>query len=289
MDLNILWFILITVLFIGYFVLEGFDYGVGMLMPFLGKTDIDRRVIINTIGPHWDGNEVWLLTAGGAIFAAFPQWYATLFSGFFIALLLMLVGLIIRAVAFEYRSKHDTTLWRTFWDWIIFLGSFLPALIWGVAVGNFIIGAPIDATMTYTGGGFFSLLTWYPLVGGLTWLALFSLIGALFISLKTKGNMEKTARAMAMKIWVPTVILVVIFFVGGHFMHASLASSGIVGLVLLALAALSLLASGLFIKKECVGKAFIAVAAVIVLGTVYVFYSLFPNLMISTTDAAYNL
>jgi len=289
MDLNILWFILITILFIGYFFLEGFDYGVGMLMPFLGKTDTDRRVIINTIGPHWDANEVWLLTAGGAIFAAFPQWYATLFSGFFIALLFMLVGLIVRATAFEYRSKHHTAAWRTFWDWMIFVGSFLPALIWGVAVGNFIVGVPIDATMTYTGGGFFSLLGWYPLVGGLTWVSLFCLLGALFISLKTRGPLEEAARGAAMKIWAPTVVLVLVFFVGGHFMHKSLASSGVIGLVLLAAAAVSLLASGLFIKNKQQGKAFLAVTAVIVLGTIYVFYSLFPNVMISTTNKAYNL
>lgn len=286
--LQILWFILITVLFIGYFFLEGFDYGVGILMPFLGKNDTDRRVIINTIGPHWDANEVWLLTAGGAVFAAFPQWYATMFSGFFLPLLLMLVGLIVRAVAFEYRSKHDTESWRSFWDWMIFLGSFLPAILWGVAVGNLIIGVPIDQTMTYT-GGFFNLLNWYSLVGGLTWIALFSLLGALFLTLKTNGNVMDAAHSAAMKWWLPTVILVVIFFVGGHFMHDSLGSSGVIGLILLLLAAVLLLSSGIFIKNNQHGKAFTAVSLVVILGTIYVFYSLYPNVMISSTSEANNL
>src|SRR3990172_2401521 len=132
MDLNTLWFCLIAVLFIGFFFLEGFDYGVGILLPFLGKDDKERRIVINTIGPHWDGNEVWLITAGGAMFAAFPNWYATMFSGFYLALFLMLTALILRGVAFEFRSKDQNPRWRHTWDWMIFVGSFVPALLWGV-------------------------------------------------------------------------------------------------------------------------------------------------------------
>src|SRR5512136_1703780 len=165
MDLNTVWFILIAVLFIGYFFLEGFDYGVGILLPFLAKDDKNRRIIINTVGPHWDGNEVWLLTAGGAIFAAFSQWYATLFSGFYLALVLMLVGLLVRGVGFEFRSKDDNPKWRSFWDWMIFLGSFLPALLWGVALANILEGVPIDAKKNYV-GGFFNLLNPYALLAG---------------------------------------------------------------------------------------------------------------------------
>ena len=145
MDLNTLWFLLIGVLFTGFFVLEGFDYGVGILLPFLGKTDGERRRIINTIGPVWDGNEVWILTGGGAIFAAFPHWYATLFSGFYLALFLMLVALIVRGVAFEFRSKDKHPAWRALWDWAIFFGSAIPALLWGVALANLLKGTPIDA------------------------------------------------------------------------------------------------------------------------------------------------
>ncbi len=156
MDLNTLWFLLIGVLFTGFFVLEGFDYGVGILLPFLGKTDGERRRIINTIGPVWDGNEVWILTGGGAIFAAFPHWYATLFSGFYLALFLMLVALIVRGVGFEFRSKDSHPAWRATWDWMIFFGSAVPALLWGVALANLLKGTPIDATKTFT-GGFFDL------------------------------------------------------------------------------------------------------------------------------------
>ena len=148
MDLNTLWFILIGVLFTGFFFLEGFDYGVGMLMPFLGKNDKERRLIINTIGPHWDGNEVWLITAGGAAFAAFPHWYATMFSGFYMALVLVLVALILRGAAFEFRSKVPDPRWRAVWDWMIFVGSLLPALLLPVALFNLLRGVPIAASMT---------------------------------------------------------------------------------------------------------------------------------------------
>src|SRR5512136_437431 len=147
MDLNTVWFILSSVLFIGFFFLEGFDYGVGILLPFLGKSDTDRRVIINTIGPVWDANEVWLIVAGGATFAAFPTWYATLFSGFYLALFLMLVALIVRGVAFEFRSKHSSLQWRSAWDGCIFFGSLIPAFLWGIAFSNLLRGVPIDVKM----------------------------------------------------------------------------------------------------------------------------------------------
>jgi len=163
MDLNTLWFVLIAVLFIGFFILEGFDYGVGILLPFLGKEDRERRQIINAIGPFWDGNEVWILTGGGAIFAAFPHWYATMFSGFYLALFLLLVALIVRAVAFEFRSKDKDPRWRGTWDWMIFFGSAVPALLWGVTMGNFLRGVPIDADKNFV-GGFFDLLNPYTLM-----------------------------------------------------------------------------------------------------------------------------
>ena len=153
MDFNTIWFILIAILYIGFFILEGFDFGVGMLLPFLGRgatteeTDLKRRVIINTIGPFWDGNEVWLLTAGGATFAAFPLWYATMFSGFYLPFLLLVIALIFRGVAFEFRSKDKNPAWRKLWDWSIFFGSLIPALLLGVAFANLARGVPIDANM----------------------------------------------------------------------------------------------------------------------------------------------
>src|SRR5450756_2427735 len=149
MDLQTLWFILITVLFGGFFLLEGFDYGVGTLLPFIGKEDQERRTVINAIGPVWDGNEVWLITAGGAMFAAFPNWYATLFSGFYLALFLILIALIVRGVAFEFRSKLEDPRWRALWDWLAFAGSLVPALLWGVALANIVRGVPINEKMQY--------------------------------------------------------------------------------------------------------------------------------------------
>ncbi len=184
--LQIIWFILIAVLWIGFFFLEGFDFGVGMLMPFLGKKDEERRALINTIGTVWDGNEVWLLTAGGATFAAFPQWYATMFSGFYLALFLLLVALIIRGISFEYRSKDPNPKWRRTFDWMIAVGSFLAPLLLGTAFANLVRGVPIDQKMMYT-GNLFTLLNPYGLIGGLTMVAVFLLHGANFLTLRLEG------------------------------------------------------------------------------------------------------
>ena len=163
--LHDIWFLLIAVLWIGYFVLEGFDFGLGILLPFLGRTDKERRALINAIGPVWDGNEVWVLVAGGATFAAFPFWYATLFSGFYLALFLILVALILRGVAFEYRSKRDSASWRRTWDWAIFIGSALPALLWGVAFANIVAGVPINGSEDFT-GNLLTLINPFGLLGG---------------------------------------------------------------------------------------------------------------------------
>ena len=200
MDLQTLWFVLIAVLFTGFLFLEGFDYGVGILLPFVAKKDQERRIVINSIGPVWDGNEVWLLTAGGAMFAAFPNWYATLFSGFYLALFLILVALIVRGVAFEFRSKDRSPRWRKLWDVAIFFGSFIPALLWGVAFGNILRGVAIDASMTYV-GTFFDLLNPYALVGGLVTLTLFVVHGALFLELKTAGAVQRRAGLIARRFW----------------------------------------------------------------------------------------
>src|SRR4051812_15511476 len=186
MQLTTVWFILIAVLWTGYFVLEGFDFGVGMLLPVLAPrgdrhSDADRRVVINTIGPVWDGNEVWLIVAGGATFAAFPEWYASLFSGFYLPLLIILVALIVRGVAFEYRGKIDGGRWRRNWDRAIFWGSAVPAFLWGVAFANLVRGVPLDARHQFT-GNLFTLLSPYALLGGLTTLALFTLHGAVFLA-----------------------------------------------------------------------------------------------------------
>src|SRR5512139_1462764 len=212
MDLNTIWFILIAVLYIGFFVLEGFDFGVGMLLPYLGKDDGERRVIINTIGPHWDGNEVWLLTAGGATFAAFPNWYATLFSGFYLPLFFVLIGLIVRGVAFEFRGKDENPRWRNLWDWCIFTGSIIPTILLPIAFSNLLRGIPIDANMQYV-GGFFNLLNPFALLAALSFTFLVLFHGASFLVIKTTGEVEQKAKELQSWLWLLVVILLVIFMI----------------------------------------------------------------------------
>jgi cytochrome d ubiquinol oxidase subunit II len=287
-DLNTLWFILITILFIGYFILEGFDYGVGILLPFLGKDDQDRRVMINTIGPFWDGNEVWLLTAGGAIFAAFPHWYATMFSGFYIALVLMLLALIARGVAFEFRSKDQHPTWRKTWDWAIFGGSFVPALLWGVALGNLLRGVPIDANMTYV-GGFFNLLNLYALLGGLATLTLFTLQGAIFLALKTGGQISDRAIAATKRVGPVATLLIFLFVITGYFMTDAFDRLGVnPGLIPLAAGA-TLLAAGWLIHHHYLGWAFIMNCLAITLSTITIFMSLYPRVIVSSLNPAWSL
>ena len=207
--LPIVWFILATVLWLGYFFLEGFDYGVAMLIPILGKNDKDKRVIVNTIGPVWDGNEVWLLTAGGAMFAAFPGWYATLFSGLYLPLLLVLVGLILRGVAFEYRSKHPDSRYRTMLDWFAIIGSFLPSLVFGVGFANFVIGLPNDGLLW--NGNFWGLFGPFALLGGVMLVVLFLVHGSAFIALKTKGVIHERAESFGAKFGSAATALVALF------------------------------------------------------------------------------
>jgi cytochrome d ubiquinol oxidase subunit II len=288
MDLNTVWFILVSVLFMGFFVLEGFDYGVGMLLPFLGKDDRDRRVIINTIGPFWDGNEVWLITAGGAMFAAFPHWYATMFSGFYLALLPLLLALIVRAVAFEFRSKDKHPRWRKTWDWMIFVGSLLPALLWGAAFGNLVRGVPIDANMQYV-GNFGTLLNPYALLGGLTTTAAFVLHGAIFLSLKTYGDIQERAHVAAGRAWFPAVVLVFAYAIAGYFATDVLTNLGLnpgpipVGVVA------SLLAAGWLIRQRRHGWAFIMTAVTIALSVATMMIQLYPRVMISSLNPAWSL
>ena len=286
MDLNTLWFILIAVLFIGFFFLEGFDYGVGILLPFVAKTDDERRVAINSIGPFWDGNEVWLLTAGGAMFAAFPNWYATLFSGFYLALALILLALIVRGVAFEFRSKDENPKWRQLWDWAIFVGSLLPALLFGVAFGNIIRGVAIDSSMTYV-GSFFDLLNPFALVAGVTTLIIFTLHGALFLSLKTEGIVEQRAKALAQRLTLPVIGVALLFAVLSYFatgiFRAPLAA------IALVLGAVALVAGWYFVRGNRWGRAFISNGLAIALVAISMFGSLFPRVMISTLGAENDL
>lgn len=288
MDLNTIWFILIAVLFTGYSFLEGFDYGVGILLPFLGKDDTDRRVVLNTIGPVWDGNEVWLVTAGGAMFAAFPHWYATLFSGFYLALVLMLVGLIVRGVAIEFRSKGESARWRSMWDWLIFIGSLIPALLWGVALANILRGVPIDANKNYV-GGFFNLLNPYALLAGLTSLVGFTLHGAIFLSLRTRDEMMTRARATANRLWVPVAVLLIALAVASAFATDLLRRPSILALGAPILAIAAVLVEGWFLRNKRYGWTFVLSGLAIALTVISVFAGLYPRVMVSSLNPQWSL
>ncbi|MDP9794502.1 cytochrome d ubiquinol oxidase subunit II [Catenuloplanes nepalensis] len=284
MDLATFWFILIGVLFVGYFVLEGFDFGVGMLLPVLGRDDRERRVVINTIGPVWDGNEVWLITAGGAMFAAFPEWYATLFSGFYLPLLLILVALIVRAVGFDYRGKRADAAWKRNWDIAIIFGSYTPALLWGVAFANIVRGVPIDANFDYT-GGFFNLLNPYALLGGITMVALCLTHGAVFLALKTEGDIRVRANRIGGRAGLIAAVLAVTFLAWTVSAHGGNAAS----VAISAVAALALAGALLANRAGREGWAFVGTAITIGLAVVTLFTVLFPNVMPSSTDPANTL
>jgi cytochrome d ubiquinol oxidase subunit II len=290
MHLSDLWFIAIAVLWTGYFALEGFDFGVGILLPVLARGDTERRVMINTIGPVWDGNEVWLLTAGGATFAAFPAWYATLFSGFYLPLLMILVALIVRAVAFEYRAKRDHPRWRAGWDAALFLGSLVPALLWGVAFANIVRGVPINAAEHFT-GNFFTLLNPYGLLGGLATLSLFVAHGARFTELKTAAALRARAARAG---WLAGLVSIV---AGGGFLAWTELSfrrggwhgTGIASVALAALAAATLIVAAGAGRAGRGGISFTASMLGIAAAVAALFTALYPDVMPSSTSPAYSL
>ena len=287
MDLNIVWFLLIGVLYTGFFVLEGFDFGVGMLLPFISKDDVERRAVINTIGPHWDANEVWLITAGGATFAAFPEWYATMFSGLYPALFLLLVGLILRGVAFEFRSKDDNPTWRMLWDWAIFIGSFLAALLFGVAFANLFRGLPINQDWIYT-GGFWYLLNPFGLLGGVFGVAISLLHGALYLNLKTKGDLLEKAKKLVNPLWIAAIAATALFL-GGAFIFTDTIGRMGAGLIVPILGLVSVVLAGIFARQGKTGLGFVLSTATILLATVTHFLGSFPFVMLSTTDTDFSL
>lgn len=283
MQLNEIWFLIVGFLFIGYFVLDGFDFGVGMALPFLGKDDTDRRVLINTIGPVWDLNETWVLVAGASLFAAYPEWYASLFSGFYLALLLILLALIARGVAFEYRGKNDSPRWRKTFDWMIVVGSALPALLWGVAFANIVQGVPLDENHIYT-GNLLTLLNPYGLLGGLVTLTLFFTYGLVFITLKTEGEIKDRARALANKVgWVATV-LAATFLLWTLWVHFS-----VLTLALVTLAAISLVSALAMNILKRDGYAFSLLLITVVTAVGALFSALFPNVLPSSTNSSFSL
>ena len=283
MELHDVWFALIAVLFTGYFVLEGFDFGVGMLVRLLARDDKERRVLINTIGPVWDGNEVWVITAGGAMFAAFPEWYATLFSGFYLPLLLILAALIVRGVAFEYRGKRDDAAWQNRWDWGIFFGSLVPAVLWGVAFANIVRGVALDADHEYVGTAA-DLLNPYAVLGGLTTLALFLTHGAIFAALKTTGDIRLRANRFAFGAGLGAAALAVAFL-AWTFGHRFTGWSLMLG----AAAALALVGGLRANRAGREGWAFTGTATAIGLAVLALFANLYPDVLPSTIAEANSL
>jgi len=283
MHLTTVWFVLIAVLWTGYFILDGFDFGVGMLLMVLGRDNTDRRLCINAIGPVWDGNEVWLLVAGGATFAAFPEWYASMFSGFYLALLLILVGLIVRAVAFEYRGKVDSDQWRARWDVAIGVSSFLPSFLWGVAFTNVVRGVPLNAAHHFT-GNLLTLLNPLSLLGGIVTTVAFALHGAVFLALKTDGDLRHRARRLASQLAMVAVAGGGLYLVIVQAEHGRPAAD-----VLAAGAALALVGAVFATLSGREGWAFLATAAALAFVVSTLFADLWPNVMPSSTSAADSL
>ena len=281
--LQVVWYLLIAVLWIGYLVLEGYDYGVGMLIPFLGKNERERRAIVNTIGPLWDGNEVWLLTAGGATFAAFPGWYATLFSGLYLPLFLILMGLIIRGVSFEYRAKRPEHAWRTRFDWMAAIGSFLVPLLFGIAFANFIIGMPVvmapgsqNLHMLDGSPFFWNLFSPFALLGGVVLVVLFLFHGALFLALKTRGVIHERAKAFASTIGHAAIGGGAIFLLWQNLVFPS--SFPLIGWLALVLAAVGLVIGWLGNRADRNGVAFAGTTVAILFVAIGIFLRMWPNL-----------
>ncbi|KOX36635.1 cytochrome d ubiquinol oxidase subunit II [Streptomyces ardesiacus] len=283
MELHDVWFVLIAVLWTGYFFLEGFDFGVGVLTKLLARNRAEKRVLINTIGPVWDGNEVWLLTAGGATFAAFPEWYATLFSGFYLPLLVILVCLIVRGVAFEYRVKRPEEKWQRNWETAIFWTSLIPAFLWGVAFGNIVHGVEIDRNLEYV-GSVGDLLNPYALLGGLVTLTLFTFHGTVFTALKTVGEIRERARTLALRVGLVTAVLALAFLLWTQADSGN--AKSLVALVV-AVAALVAALSANGAGRE--GWSFALSGVTIVAAVAMLFLTLFPNVMPSTLNPDWSL
>jgi len=291
MELTTIWFVIVGAMLIGYFVLDGFDFGVGMSLPFLGKDDTDRRVLINTIGPVWDLNETWLIVAGASLFAAFPEWYATMFSGFYLALLLILVALILRGVSFEYRHQGKGERWTGWFDRFIFWGSVLPPFLWGVAFANLVQGVPI-APLENGGwiyeGTLLTLLNPYGLLGGLVMLLVCFVHGLVFVSLKTEGEMRGRARALATKVGVAAIVAAAAFLVWTAVIHIDSPNLMLI-IACSAVAAVGLVAGFIANLSGREGWAFTGNTIAIAFALLAIFAALHPNVMHSSIDPAYSM
>jgi cytochrome d ubiquinol oxidase subunit II len=284
MGLQIFWFIVIAFFWTGFFILEGFDLGVGALHGVVGKTDLERRVAINSIGPYWDGNEVWLIVAGAGMFAAFPSWYATMFSALYLAVMLIILALIARGVSFEYRGKVNSPRWRATWDWSLTIGSALLPVLLGVALGDLLVGLPINQNGDFT-GSFLDILQPYGLWVGITLLALTLAHGAMFLSLKTTGSVQERAQRLAAPLSWIAVPAVLGFAIWTHLQsgHGFLPGPIEVSAVLLVIGA------AWAVRDGHPGWGFTATTAAIATTVIAMFVRLYPNVMVSSTNSAYNL
>jgi cytochrome bd ubiquinol oxidase subunit II len=284
MTLTQFWFIVIAVLWTGFFVLEGFDFGVGMLHGLVGRDEAGRRAAVNTIGPLWDGNEVWLIVAGAAMFAAFPGWYATMFSGLYLLVVLLLVALIVRGISFEFRGKSASPRWRRTWDWLMAGGSLLAPLLIGVALGDLLHGLPIDKAQEYT-GTFWDLLQPYAIYTGVTLVALCVLHGSTFLALKTTGEVRARATALAHRAAPLTGLLVLGFAIWTHVSSGK----GVLPNPVEIFAVLAVFAAAWLATDRMAGWAFAATTFAMAATVLSIFTELYPNVMVSSTNAAYNL
>jgi cytochrome d ubiquinol oxidase subunit II len=289
MDLQTVWFVLIAVLWSGYFLLEGFDFGVGILLPFLPRDERERGVMLETIGPVWDGNEVWLVTAGGATFAAFPAWYGTMFSGFYIALLLLLFFLIVRVLSFEWREKGDSPRWRATWKWANAVGSAGASLVWGIGLSNLLYGVPINSSGDFS-GTFWDLFSVYTVLGGITVVLLFAFHGATFLTLRTTGDLCERAGGAARRLSVLAALVVAAFLSWTVAVAVDRNDKSVLPPVLPAVLGIAAVALAvLFIMRRQSGRAFAMTAAAAVLWVTTVFTSLYPRVMVSSTGFANSL
>jgi cytochrome bd ubiquinol oxidase subunit II len=284
MDLQLLWFLIIAFFWAGYFLLEGFDFGVGMLLPFLPRDERERRVMFETIGPVWDGNEVWLVVAGGATFAAFPAWYGTMFSGFYLALLLVLAFLIIRVVSFEWREKHDSPRWRGTWMWANTIGSTGASLVWGVGLANLLYGVPIDSDGHFA-GSFVDLFSPYTVVAGLAAVLLFAFHGATFLTLRTTGDLLERARRASRRLALPAAVVTGGFLVWTVWAAVDRNDKDVFPPVLPAAAGIvALVLAVVFAFSGRSGWTFTMTGAGAVLFVATIFTSLYPRVMVSQPD-----
>ena len=289
MDLELLWFCLIAVLWSGYLALEGFDFGVGMHLPTVGRDDNERSQLLGTIGPVWDANEVWLIVAGGATFAAFPAWYATMFSGFYIALLLVLFLLIIRVVSFEWRSKSESPGWRSFWTWCNTVGSLGIPLVWGIGLAALLYGTPIDGDGDFA-GTFWDLFNGYTVVAGVTLVVLFAFYGATFLAMRTEGDLRERARHAARRFSVPAALLGAAFLVWTVVVAVNRNDKDVFPPVLPAAIGIGALVLAVaFLFRGSAGRAFALTGVATIAAVATLFTSLYPRVMVSSPDFANSL